>query len=249
MSRILDQKTVLVTGANRGIGRALVEGAIAQGAKKVYAAVRKLESAESLVKQYGNQVVPIRVDLNDQQSILEAAKVASDVEVLINNAGVLSNDPLLSANFAQSLDDALKTNVYGFVAIAQAFAPVLKANGGGVLVQLNSVVSLKSFASFAAYSASKAASYSITQALREELTPQGTLVISIHPGPIATDMGREAGFEEIAEPASVVADALWTAIQEQRFHVFPDAMARQFGEAYQSFATNVVEPLSSESLA
>lgn len=246
MDRVLDQKTVLVTGANRGIGRALVEGAIAQGAKKVYAAVRKLDSADSLVKQYGDKVVPIRVDLTDSQSIREAAKAAKDVDVVINNAGVLANESPLSSEFARSLEDAMKTNVYGFVEIAQAFAPVLKANGGGVLAQLNSIVSLKSFANFAAYSASKAASYSITQALREELSAQGTTVISIHPGPIATDMGREAGFEEIAEPASVVADALWTAIREQRFHVFPDAMAQQFGEAYQSFAENVVEPLTSE---
>ena len=249
MNRVLDQKIVLVTGANRGIGRALVEGAIAQGAKKVYAAVRKLDSADSLVNQYGDQVVPIHVDLNDSQSIRDAAKTASDVDVVINNAGVLSNESPLNSDFAQSLEVNLRTNLYGFVEVAQAFAPVLKANGGGVLAQLNSVVSLKSFASFAAYSASKAASYSVTQAFREELSSQGTLVISVHPGPIATDMGHAAGFDEIAEPASVVADALWQAIREQRFHVFPDAMARQIGDAYQSFAANVIEPLTAETPA
>ncbi|CDN11304.1 hypothetical protein RintRC_1671 [Richelia intracellularis] len=96
--------------------------------------------------------------------------------------------------------------------MAQAFAPVLKANGAGVFAQLNSVVSMKTFSNFGTYSASKAASYSITQALREILSEQGTIVLSVHPGAIATDMGDAAGLTAIAEPPTLVAEAIIKAL-------------------------------------
>ena len=130
--------------------------------------------------------------------------------------------------------------------MAQAFAPVLKANGGGVFAQLNSIVSMKTFSNFTTYSASKAASYSITQGLRELLSEQGTIVLSVHPGPIATDMGDAAGLTEIAEPPSLVPQAIIAALKAGEFHVFPDSMAKQIGSAYDSFATNVVEASISE---
>jgi NAD(P)-dependent dehydrogenase (short-subunit alcohol dehydrogenase family) len=100
---------------------------------------------------------------------------------------------------------------------------------------------MKSFSAFSTYCASKAAAYSITQALRDVLREQGTLVVSVHPGPIATDMADSAGFEEIAEPASVVADSIIQALSDEAFHVFPDTMARQIGEVYRPFAENIVE--------
>lgn len=234
-------KTVLVTGANRGIGRAIVEGAIRQGAKKVYAAVRQLGSADSLVEEFGNLVVPIWVDLENPQSIRDAAVAAADVDVVINNAGVLANADPLNEHAVESLQQEINVNVIGLIHVAQSFAPVLKANGGGVLVQLNSVVSLKAFADFATYSASKAASYSITQSLRDRLAGQGTQVISVHPGPIATDMGRKAGLEEIAEPAFLVADAIWQAMRDGQFHAYPDTMAKRIGSAYSAFAQSVID--------
>ncbi len=123
----------------------------------------------------------------------------------------------------------------------QAFAPVLKANGVGAFAQLNSVASVKAFADMATYCASKAASYSITQSLRDSLRDQGTHVVSVHPGPIQTDMGRAAGFEDIAASPSIVATAIFDAIAEGNFHAWPDPMAQQVGGAYQSFAENVVE--------
>jgi NAD(P)-dependent dehydrogenase (short-subunit alcohol dehydrogenase family) len=242
-------KTVLVTGANRGIGRAIVEGALQQGAKKVYAAVRKLESADALVKQFGQRVVPIHLDLEDSQSIYKAAATADDVEVVVNNAGVLDKANPLSEHVLESFEHEVKVNVIGLIHIAQAFAPVLKANGGGALVQLNSVVSMKAFADFATYSASKAASYSITQSLRELLSPQGTQVVSVHPGPIATDMGKQAGLEEIAEPPALVSDSIWQALKDGQFHAYPDSMAKQIGSAYRSFAENVVEAANAEAPA
>ncbi len=241
MSYSIQGKTVLVTGANRGIGRAIVESAIQQGAKKVYAAVRKIESANSLMKELGDRVVPIHVDLEDSQSIHEAAKKATDVEVVVNNAGVFEAANPFSENALSSLEYQMKVNVIGLIHMANAFAPVLKANGGGAFVQLNSIVSIKAFSQSATYAASKAASYSITQSLREVLADQGTQVVSVHPGPIATDMSTDAGMEEIAEPPSLVSDAIWQALKDDQFHAFPDSMAKQIGGAYKSFADNVID--------
>jgi short-subunit dehydrogenase len=126
--------------------------------------------------------------------------------------------------------------------MAQAFAPILKKNGGGAFIQINSVASIKNIVSIATYSASKAAAYSITQALRDQLDEQGTFVMSVHPGPIATDMIAAApGMLEIAEPPSIVADNIVTALNNGDFHVFPDKVARQIKEAYQSFAESTIE--------
>ena len=242
----ISNKTILVTGANRGIGKVLVESFIERGAAKVYAAVRRLESAAPLVEQYGDKVVPIHVDLSDPQSITAAAQAAADVQMVVNNAGVFQGTTPLAEDAIASLELEMNINVYGLIRMAQAFAPVLKVNGGGVFAQLNSVVSMKTFSNFATYSASKAASYAITQALRELLEDQGTIVLSVHPGPIATEMGDAAGLTEIAEPPTLVAEAIIEALKTGEFHVFPDSMAKQIGSAYQSFAKNVVEVNMSE---
>jgi len=234
-------KTVLVTGANRGIGKAILEEAFQRGAKKVYAAVRKTESAEPLVKEHGDRVVPVRLDLDDPASIAAAAKTATDVDVVINNAGVMKISTALDEGAIEALQFEINANVYGLMRVAQAFAPVLKANGGGVIAQLNSIASVKTFADKTTYCASKAASYSITQGLRDSLREQGTLVVSVHPGPIQTDMGQEAGFGDNASPPSMVADAVFDAIADGRFHAWPDPVAQQVGDAYQSFAENIVE--------
>jgi len=151
----------------------------------------------------------------------------------------------LEADAIENLQYEIDINVFGLMRMAQAFAPVLKENGGGVFVQLNSVASLRSFADFATYCASKAAAYSITQSLRAVLAEQGTTVISVHPGPIDTDMAHSAGLGDLVEPVTLVSDALFDAIENDRFHVFPDSTAQAVGGEYQSFAENVVEPASS----
>jgi len=234
-------KTALVTGANRGIGRVIVETFLDKGGvKKVYAAVRNLDSAKPLTDQYGERVEAIHIDLEKPETIKQVARKATDVDILVNNAGVLKTSTPLDTNALDSMAYEMDMNVSGLVRMAQAFAPVLKANDGGALIQLNSLASIKSFAPFATYSASKAAAYSITQALRDLLKEQGTIVVSVHPGPIATDMADAAGIGEIAEPPSIVADSILEALNKGEFHAFPDSMAKQFEGAYQGFAENIV---------
>ena len=241
MNYQINNSVALVTGGNRGIGKAIVEGLLERSAAKVYIAVRDLSSAEELVRQYGERVVAIELDLSKPATIAAAAESANDVTLVVNNAGVLKTANALADSAIDALKYEMEVNVYGLLRVAQAFALVLKKNGGGGFVQLNSVASVKNFPDFATYSASKAASYSITQGLRENLANDRIQVVSVHPGPIATDMANAAGLGEGAESPSLVADAIVKALQNGEFHAYPDSMAQQIGEAYHGFATNVIE--------
>lgn len=237
----IKDRIILVTGANRGIGKSIVEEFLRAGARKVYAAARKPESLNALLATYGDRIIPIHIDLNNPETITTAAQQATDVDVVINNAGIANIANPLASNAIDALEEEMEINVYGLIRMAQAFAPVLKKNGGGAIAQLNSVASIKNFTDFSTYSASKAASYSITQGLRDTLKEQGTIVISVHPGPISTDMANELGIGEKAEPPELVPQAIIAALKAGDFHVFPDTRAKQIGTVYKDFATNVVE--------
>ena len=240
MAFAVQDQVALVTGANRGIGKVIVETLLANGAAKVYAAVRNVDSAAPLVEAHGEKVVPVALDLAQPETITAAAATATDATLVINNAGVLKTATALDPEAIEALQFEMEINVFGLLRMAQAFAPVLKANGGGAFVQLNSVVSMKCFPSFTTYCASKAAAYSVTQALHELLKPQGTAVLSVHPGPIDTEMAAEAQLPD-TDPPSVVADGIVAALAAGNYHLFPDKMAKGLGEAYAGFATNVVE--------
>lgn len=237
----VEGKVALVTGANRGIGKAILEALLAAGARKVYAAVRRIDSADPLVDAHGGKVVPIHVEMDKPDTIEAVAAEATDVSLLVNNAGIFQDGMPLDGDAIDKLQHQMDVNVYGLMRIAQAFAPVLKSNGGGALVQLNSVASIRAFPGFAMYAASKAAAYSITQGLAAAMSEQGTQVLSVHPGPIDTDMASDAGLEDQAEPASVVADGIVASLAAGDFHLFPDSMAKQFQQHYEPFAKNIVE--------
>ena len=237
MSLSIKDKVALVTGANRGIGKAIVEAFLAHGARKVYLAVRNPESTRELAAKYSDKVVTLSVDMGRPESIAALALSAPDVQVLVNNAAVLELADPLADNAEQALAHEFDINVLGLVRIAKAFAPILEKNGGA-LVQLNSVASVLNFTYLTTYSASKAAAYSVTQGLKEKLGEKGVQVLSVHPGPIATDMGVKAGLE--GSPVSVVSEGIVAALERGDFHLFPDETAKNIWAAYQGYASAVM---------
>jgi NAD(P)-dependent dehydrogenase (short-subunit alcohol dehydrogenase family) len=247
----LKDKVVLVTGANRGIGKAFVEAFLAHGASKVYAAVRDVDSVGPAFDAdllSSGRVVPILMDLGRPETVFEAAaSLATDVDVVVNNAGILSRTSPLDVDAVDRLMEEMTVNVYGLMHVARAFAPILEGRqGGGVLVQVNSVASLRcGVADVSTYSASKAAAFSLTQALRQQLASRKVTVVSVHPGPIATDMLSDLPeLARVAEPPRNVAEAVIQALEGEGpvpFLVFPDEKARQLGLAYQDYAKRVIE--------
>jgi NAD(P)-dependent dehydrogenase (short-subunit alcohol dehydrogenase family) len=175
--------TVLVTGANRGLGRALVRALAEAGCAKVYAAARNVESIAS-----DRAVQPVQLDITSTGQVAAAAARCHDVEILINNAGVAGFTPALGAPTMEHARLEMETNYFGTLAMCRAFAPVLKRNGGGVLVNMLSVVSWFNVPMQGSYCASKAAEWSLTRAARFELRAQGTLVVGVYAGYIDTDM-------------------------------------------------------------
>jgi len=175
--------TALVTGANRGLGSAFVQALRDAGCIKIYAAARSIDGAVG-----DAVVVPVQLDITKIEQVSSAAAQCRDVGILINNAGVARFVPALGA---PTMDDArleIETNHLGTLAMCRAFAPVLKRNGGGVLVNVLSVVSFFNAPMQGSYCASKAAEWSLTKAVRFELRAQGTLVIGVYAGYIDTDM-------------------------------------------------------------
>ena len=173
----------LVTGANRGLGKALVEALRGAGAKKIYSAARNTTGLSS-----DNVVKPVTLDITNAAQVEAAAKQCSDVDILINNAGIARFTPALAAPTLENARQEMETNYFGTLAMCRALAPVLKRNGGGTLVNMLSVVSFFNAPMQGTYSASKAAAWSLTKAVRFELRAQGTRVIGVYAGYIDTDM-------------------------------------------------------------
>ncbi|WP_377110593.1 SDR family oxidoreductase [Pseudoalteromonas sp. R86517] len=238
MSFIIKDKVAFVTGANRGIGKAIVESLLQHGAKKVYLGVRNPESTKALEDQYGHKVTTIQTDISSTDSVNKAAAEATDVDLVVNNAGIMLSTTPLAENVFESLAREIDVNVYGLVRIANAFAKALERNKGA-LVQLNSVVSMKNFLQETTYSASKAASYSITQGLKDAFAEKGVQVLSVHPGPIETDMGKRAGFDNLASAESV-SEGIIDSLEKGDFLLFPDDMAKMIEGVYQSYADNII---------
>jgi len=210
---------VLVTGANRGLGRVFVQTALARGARKVYAAARRPESVQI------EGVIPIGLDVTRAADAAAAAAVAGDVSLVINNAGISLTGGVTSAQGLELLQRQLATNCYGLLHVAQAFAPVLQRQGGGAMVNILSALSWMNAPALSGYCVAKSAAWGLTNALRNELRPQGTLVVGLHAGFIDTDMARGFGGPKVA-PESVAAQAL-DAIEAGREEVLADEPARR----------------------
>src|SRR5882762_3272251 len=183
----LGNKTVLVTGANRGIGAALVSELLKQNVAKVYAGARRTESLPDFADP---RVIPLPLDITQETQIQAAAKRAKDVDLLMNNAGTATFASVLESPLEMISRD-MQTNYYGTLSVIRAFVPVLEKSGNGAIVNLLTIVSLASMAVLGGYSASKAALYSATQALRKELKTHGISVHGVFPGPVDTEMTKD----------------------------------------------------------
>lgn len=206
--------TALVTGANRGIGAAIVDALVAAGAAKVYAASRTPIEAR-------DRVVPVALDITDDGQVARVTAELSDVHILVNNAGVAAGTPLLGTTQRDAAEREMRVNYFGTLAMIRALAPTLEKNGGGAIVNILSILSHVNHPRVGSYSASKAAAFSLTQGIRAEL-PR-TLVVGVMPAFVDTDMARDVPGPKLSP--SAVADAVVQALLSGTEDVYPGAAA------------------------
>lgn len=220
----LTGSVALVTGANGGLGKAYVEALLAAGTAQIYAAARKTDSLTQIISLDLERVIPIQLDITDTQSVNDAKTKYQDVTLLINNAGVALNyggfvtDPDL-----KSARTEMEVNYFGLLTMSQTFAPILKQNGGGAIVNVLSILAQATSPVIGTYSASKAAALALTKGIRAELAAQGTLVVAVMPGTIDTEMSKDYSGPKVS-PIEVV-QATLQAIADSIEDVYPGEQA------------------------
>ena len=222
-------KVVLVTGANRGLGRALVEEALRRGAKRVYAGTRKP------LAQSDGRVTRLTLDVTNAAQIQGAVENVESLDILINNAAVALYDDLSDRAM---LERHLAVNLFGSYGVTQAFLPLL-ARSRGAIVNVLSEVALAPFPRVAAYSISKAAAFSMTQSLRALLAMRGVRVHAVLAGPIDTDMSRDADIPK-SSPESV-ARGILDGVESEEEDIFPDPKSASMAESWRSGAAKALE--------
>jgi NAD(P)-dependent dehydrogenase (short-subunit alcohol dehydrogenase family) len=222
-------KTILVTGANRGIGQALVEEALSRGAKRVYAGTRQpLAHSDA-------RVTPLILDVTDAAQIQAAVEEVESLDVLVNNAGVSLFDDLRDRT---AIEQHLAVNLYGTYGVTQAFLPLLTRSEGAIV----NVLSLAAWAAvpvLPAYSISKAAAFALSQSLRALLAGQGVSVHAVMAGPVDTDMTRALDIPKSA-PESV-ARAILDGVEKGEEEIFPDPLSEPMAESWFSGAAKALE--------
>jgi NAD(P)-dependent dehydrogenase (short-subunit alcohol dehydrogenase family) len=219
----------LVTGANRGIGRALTEALLARGVRKIYATARNPDTLRDLRDE---RVVSLRLDVTDVDEIRAAGEAASDVELVFNNAGLLLATGIADSNVLDHARREMEVNYFGPLQLLHRLAPTLAWNGGGAVVNIGSAAGLTNVPFFPTYSASKAALHSLTQAARILLGAQGTSVFGVYAGPVDTDMVR--GLTLPKTSPRDVALAILDGIEAGHEDIFPDPFAVDFGRRFES---------------
>jgi NAD(P)-dependent dehydrogenase (short-subunit alcohol dehydrogenase family) len=226
----VNDKTVLVTGANRGIGKALAAEALARGARRVYAGTRQP------LAHLDDRVMPVRLDITSMAQIQAAAAQVESLDMLINNAGIALPDDLTDPAV---LERHLAVNLFGTCAVTQAFLPAL-TDSRGVIVNVLSVNSLAPLPHIIpAYSISKAAAFSFTQSLRALVAGQGIRVHAVLPGPVDTDMTRGSDMPK-ASPESV-ARAILDAVDNGEEEIFPDPASAPMAAPWRDSAAKLLE--------
>ena len=215
----IEGSIALVTGANRGLGKAYVDALLAAGAKKIYAGARQPPGAAD------SRVIPLKLDVTLSADIEAARQRCGDVNILINNAGIMLKTTMLSEQSAESMRREMNVNVFGTLAMIQAFAPILAKNGGGAIANMLSVVSWFTYPFNATYCASKHAALAVTDAARIQLKAQGTQVLGVYAGFLDTDMASELAGAKT--PPRQVAERTLQGIREGVHHVRADKRSEE----------------------
>lgn len=218
----LANKTILITGANRGIGQALVTEALRRGAKRVYAATRQP------LAHTDERVTPVMLDVTNSEHIQAAVAQVGELDVLVNNAGISLLDDLSDR---AAIEQHLAVNLYGTYGVTQAFLPLLTRSHGTIV----NVVSLAAFAAVPitpAYSVSKAAVFSLTQSLRAQLAGKGVTVQAVLSGPVDTEMIRDWDIPK-STPESV-ARAILDGMENGEEEIFPDPLSESFSDSWRT---------------
>jgi NAD(P)-dependent dehydrogenase (short-subunit alcohol dehydrogenase family) len=222
-------KTVLITGASRGIGQALTDEALRRGAGRVFAAARRPAAHPD------ERVTPLRMDVTDAAQIRAAAERVGSLDVLVNNAGLALFEGL---GDRATLERHLAVNLFGTYAVTEAFLPQLTSSRGAIVNNL-SLNSLAPLPALAAYSVSKAAAFSLTQSLRTSLAERGVRVHAVLTGPTDTDMVR--GLDIPKASAESVARAIFDAVDRGEEDIFPDPLAQALADGWRNGAVKAFE--------
>ncbi len=232
----IEESIALVTGANRGLGKACTQALLDAGARKVYAAAR------SPVDSIDSRVVPIRLDITSPEQVRAAADRCGDVGLLINNAGVMHAVPVLAEAAAAALHTEFDVNVFGLMAMARAFAPVLARNGGGVMVNMLSVTAWFVSPLNPTYCVSKAASAAVTEAIRSELRTAGTKVLGVYAGLIDTDMVAVVDRPKVSPHD--VAERMLQGIAAEEEYILADRRAEELWKVLQGAPAVIARAMS-----
>ena len=240
----IEGNVILITGANRGIGKALANKALELGARKVYATARDESKLADVKAIDSDRVVTLTLDVTNQEQVSAAAQAASDVQIVINNAGMGTGAQLMADDVVEKSKLEMDANFYGPMRMGVAFAPILKANGGGAIANVLSVAGLVNFPFAPTYSTSKAAGHSLTQGQRAVLAGQNTLVCGIYPGPIDTDM--TAGMTVEKGSTEEVAIAVFEGLAQGTEEIFTDNMARGLAQGMKADAKAVEKSIAAQ---
>ncbi len=226
----ITSKTVLVTGANRGIGKAFVETLVEQGAKRVYAGIRDESNLDHFDRRFTHVVKPVHLDVTRDDHINALTAQLTELDILINNAGVVHGASVTAPDALAIMEKELSVNLYGPMHLTARLLPILKQSPAAAIVNLCSIAAISHFPGIGPYSVAKAALHSYTQGLRFDLIDTAIKVLGVYPGPTDTRMAKDFPMEK-ASPRQI-AERTYAALEQGQTDLFPDAHSQAWYQVF-----------------